>query len=376
MEPASTVSDQGWFSRARVLTLALGIATLLALYVCYLIIKPFIPPLAFALAFAVATYKPHRWLLRRVKNDSLAAALALLLVAIVIIAPLTLLLTYLIQQILENLRELQGGVVWTQWREAIYSKPVLGNALRWVEATFDLPAQLANVAKNVAAQAGQLLAGSVNVLTQLVVMLFVLFFLYRDRDEALGLIRRLVPLSNEEANRMFSRLRDTILATVNGSLTVALAQSLLAGLMYTILGVPTAMLWGAATFIAALIPVFGTFMIWGPIAGYLILIGSWVKALVLIGWGMLAIGTIDNVLYPFLVGDRLRLHTVPTFFAILGGIGLFGPSGLILGPVTLAITIGLLEVWWSRTAEGGTAEGTTNLRGDQHAATRAQSDDL
>jgi len=166
---------------------------------------------------------------------------------------------------------------------------------------------------------------------------------------------------------MFSQIGDTILATVNGSLTVALVQSILAGVMYTILGVPASMLWGGATFIAALIPVFGTFMIWGPIAGYLILIGSWVKALVLVGWGMLAIGTIDNILYPYLVGDRLRLHTVPTFFAILGGIGLFGPAGLILGPVTLAITIGLLQVWWSRTAEGGTAEETMNFPEDRQS---------
>jgi len=367
MGTSSAQNDPGWFNRGRVLTLALGIATLLALYVCYLMIDPFIPPLAFALAFAVATNKPHQWLRRRVKNNSLAAALTLLLVALTIIAPLVLLGTYLVQQILANLDELQDPSVWTHWREAIYSKPVLGNALRWVESTFDIPGQLAGIAKNVASRAGQLLAGSVNVLTQLVVMLFVLFFLYRDRDQALRAIRRLVPLSDEEANRMFSQIGDTILATVNGSLTVALVQSILAGVMYTILGVPASMLWGGATFIAALIPVFGTFMIWGPIAGYLILIGSWVKALVLVGWGMLAIGTIDNILYPYLVGDRLRLHTVPTFFAILGGIGLFGPAGLILGPVTLAITIGLLQVWWSRTAEGGTAEETMNFPEDRQS---------
>ena len=126
--------------------------------------------------------------------------------------------------------------------------------------------------------------------------------------------------------------------------------------MYTILGVPAAVLWSVATFLMALVPVFGTFLVWGPIAAYLALIGSWVKALVLIGWGLTAIGTIDNILYPYLVGDRLRLHTVPTFFALVGGIGLFGPAGLILGPMVLAITIGLLQVWWSRTEDGRTAE--------------------
>jgi predicted PurR-regulated permease PerM len=120
--------------------------------------------------------------------------------------------------------------------------------------------------------------------------------------------------------------------------------------MYTVLGVPGAVVWASATFIVALVPVFGTVLVWGPISLYLLVSGSWVKALILIGWGMLAVGTIDNVLYPYLVGGRLRLHTIPTFFAIVGGVGTFGPAGLIIGPVALAITIGLLNVWRWRTS--------------------------
>jgi predicted PurR-regulated permease PerM len=97
-------------------------------------------------------------------------------------------------------------------------------------------------------------------------------------------------------------------------------------------------------------------MVWAPVALYLAVSGSWIKALILVGWGMLAVGTIDNVLYPYLVGGRLRLHTLVTFFAIVGGIGVFGPAGLILGPVALAVTIALLDIWWWRTAGGRTAE--------------------
>jgi predicted PurR-regulated permease PerM len=115
-------------------------------------------------------------------------------------------------------------------------------------------------------------------------------------------------------------------------------------------------LWAAATFFAALVPVFGTALIWGPVTLYLLLIGSWGKALILLAWGCVAIAMIDNFLYPFLVGGKLRLHTVPTFFSIVGGVALFGASGLILGPMTLAITIGLIDVWWHRTTEGQSAE--------------------
>ncbi|MEO8028195.1 MAG: AI-2E family transporter, partial [Bryobacteraceae bacterium] len=344
-------TDSAWLNRERIVTFSLVAATLLALYICYLIVQPFIPTLTVALALAVSTHKPYQWLLHRLRNANWAAGVAVLLAACVLIIPLALLITYMTQEIRVSLRDLQGGSTWNEWRAGLYDKPLLGDLLRWADANLDLESQLTALAQNLAGQAGGLLRGSVSVLTQLVMTLFVLFFLYRDGRGALRTVRGLVPLSDREASRMFTRIANTILATVNGSITVALVQALIAGVMYTLLGIPAALLWSAATFVMALIPMFGTFLIWGPIAVYLALTGSWIKALILIGWGVLAISTIDNILYPYLVGDRLRLHTVPTFFAILGGIELFGPAGLILGPMTLAITLGLLEVWRSRTAD-------------------------
>jgi predicted PurR-regulated permease PerM len=139
---------------------------------------------------------------------------------------------------------------------------------------------------------------------------------------------------------------------VNGSLLVGLVQAIMAGIMYVALGVPAAVIWAAITFLAALVPMFGTALVWAPIALYLALTGSMIKAAILVGWAALAVGTIDNLLYPYLVGDQMRVHTVPTFFSILGGISVFGGAGLILGPLTLAITLGLLDVWWWRTADG------------------------
>ena len=253
------------------------------------------------------------------------------------------------------MHELQSGDV-TDWRSVLHLPAAVGRALDWANSNFDLQSQLTELGKSLAGQAGKLVAGSVNLLTQLVIMLFVLFFLYRDRDRALDALRGMLPLSSEEVDRMFARIGDTILAIVNGSLTVAFAQALLAGVMYTALGVPASVIWASATFIVALIPMFGTFMVWGPVAVFLLVSGSWVKAVILTVWGMVAVGTIDNVLYPYLVGGRLRLHTIPTFFAILGGVGLFGAAGLILGPVALAVTLGLLDIWRWRTREGRSAE--------------------
>jgi predicted PurR-regulated permease PerM len=261
-----------------------------------------------------------------------------------------------VQESIESVNELKDGGSVAGWRATLERQPLLSALLDWAQTRLDVEAQLRSVGEALAGQASAFLQGSITVVTQLVIMLFVLFFLYRDHRLALGALRNFVPLSAAEANRMFTRVASTIRATVNGSLTVAFIQAILGGTMYVVLGVPGAVLWGAATFLAALVPVFGTVLVWGPIAVYLLLTGSWVKAVILVSWGMVAVGGIDNFLYPWLVGDKLRLHTVPTFFSILGGITAFGPAGLILGPLALAVTLGLLDIWWLRTVEGQSAE--------------------
>jgi predicted PurR-regulated permease PerM len=95
------------------------------------------------------------------------------------------------------------------------------------------------------------------------------------------------------------------------------------------------------------------------------LTGSVGKAIFLAVWGGLIVGSVDNLLYPYLVGDKLRMHTVPTFFSVIGGISLFGPAGLIMGPMVLAIAIALLDVWWDRTERGQAAESAVSETADE-----------
>jgi predicted PurR-regulated permease PerM len=344
------------FTRERLLTAVLALLTILALYACYRIAQPFIPPVAFALALAVATDTPFRWLRQRLGNDTAAAAVAVVLVALLIIGPLVSLTAHIVQLAVESIAELQGGGGFAGLQARVEQQPFIGPMVREFSERFRLEEQIGAIGRAVAERASGVLSGSVGVLTQLAFTLFILFFLYRDRWQALNSLRKLVPLSEREADRVFARIGSTIAATVNGSLTVALVQAVLAGIVYALLGVPGAVLWGAVTFITALIPVLGTFLVWAPIALYLALTGSVYKAIFLVIWGGVVVGSVDNVLYPYLVGDKLRMHTVPTLFAVLGGITLFGPAGLILGPMTVAITMALMDVWWLRTEHGQAAE--------------------
>jgi len=194
------------------------------LYVCYLIVQPFVPAITIAVAAAVATRRPQLWLRGRLHSRTAAAAVGVLLVAGLIVVPLSLLITYLVRQIVESIHELQAGGGLSEWRSIVHLPAPVSRALDWVQANLDLQSQLTEIGQSLASQAGNVLAGSVNLLTQLVIMLFVLFFLYRDRESALHALRHLVPLSDREAYDIGARIENTILAIVNGSLTVALVS--------------------------------------------------------------------------------------------------------------------------------------------------------
>lgn len=161
-----------------------------------------------------------------------------------------------------------------------------------------------------------------------------------------------MPLSAEETDKVFGRVDDSVQATIFGTVVVALVQGTLGGLMFWWLGLPAPLLWGSVMALLAIVPIFGAFIVWIPAAVFLALEGSWDKALILTAWGGIVIALVDNLLYPILVKDRLRLHTVPVFIALVGGIAVFGAAGIVLGPVTLAVAVALVEIWRRRFAHG------------------------
>lgn len=160
-------------------------------------------------------------------------------------------------------------------------------------------------------------------------------------------VRSLLPLSQSETDRLFARVADTVYATFYGTFAISLVQGLLGGLMFWWLGLPAPLLWGVVMFLLSLVPVLGA-----PVALYLAANGGWGKALALTAWGLVVIGSVDNLLYPVLVGDRVRMHSLLVFLSVLGGLLLFGAVGLLLGPLVVVITTLLIEVWRTRLPEG------------------------
>lgn len=356
MQAAHTGGNGGWFTRERILVLALAAITVFFFYLCYLLVVPFIPALTWALAIAVVAYPVHEWMQRRLKNRSLVAALAVVIVTVTILAPAVFVVHQVTNDAAESARNVKTFLSEGRWREVVERNALLASAAEWLDRQVDIKEQVERASEGLVGGAKKVISGSIALVTGLLITLFLLFYFFRDTEAILGSLRRGFPLSPRENEKLFTNVRDTIYAIVYGTLLLALIQGALGGLMFWLLGLPSPLLWGAVMALLAVLPLLGAAIVWIPAAIYLLVEGSWEKALILTAWGGIVVALIDNLLYPLIVKNRLRLHTVPVFMAVIGGLMVFGTAGIVLGPVALAMSVVLADVWRRRMAESAAVE--------------------
>jgi predicted PurR-regulated permease PerM len=321
------------------------VITALALYLTYLVARPFVGALTWGLAFAVVSFPIQRWLEGRTGRPALSAALTVIIVGCLLLGPAVFVADRMVRQAVVAIQMIdRDGPQY--WQQIVARAPRLAEWAAWIGARVDLQDGL----REIAGRIPNLLKGSVGLLAELLVGLFCLFFFLRDRGSLLASLRTLLPLSQAEVDVMFGRIWDTIHASIFGRLMVAFAQGAVGGLMFWILGLPAPLVWTLVMTFLALLPSLGPFLVWVPAAMWLALVGRWGAAIVMTLWGLLVVSLIDNALYPFLVGARMQMHPMTVFVSVIGGLALFGPSGLVLGPVLFAVTGALLDVWRDRSA--------------------------
>ncbi len=331
--------------------ITLFLLTLAIVGLCLLILFPFLSGIIGAIVLAVITQRPYIWLTHKIKNRNISAGVAVILVILSVIVPSFFVVQDLVQGTSTVVIFLRSDVPQRTITGLLVRYPTIAADIQAVSSTIDIQ----NTVRSIAALLGGVLAGflgySFGAITQLVIMLFILFFLYRDQELAISFARSLLPLSEDENNELLENIRSTIEATALGRLVIAAIQAVLAGIAFWLLGIPNTMLWTVVTGIFAVLPAVGTSFVWIPIAIYLGFSGYWGKAALLTAWGTFVVSSIDNFLYPVLVGSKLRQHTVGILLAILGGVVIFGLPGVILGPLAFTIASTLLDFWRRRNSE-------------------------
>jgi predicted PurR-regulated permease PerM len=279
----------------------------------------------------------RRRLLRKLHPT--AIAVIMLSLVVVVVALFVYLVSHrLIQEAFgaqELFQRMMRSEVWQHW---------MGSAWTWVQSQIDLGSIAQDIVKTLAPAFGKSAVG----LSRIFLSLLFFFFFVRDQETIIETFRKLLPLTQSETDYVFARATATVQATVVGRIGIAALQGLLGGVAFVLTGIPEPLFWSIVMAALSILPVVGAFVVWIPAALILVSSGQWWRALFILAWGIAVIHPVDNILYPILVGPRVRLHPMVLLIAFLGGVIVFGPPGLILGPLIVTVTMVLAEIWQAR----------------------------
>lgn len=331
--------------------LASGVA--LAFYLCWLMLQPFVKVLLWGLVLTSSFAPVHRKIHERVRQPDLAALLACFTVTLVIGVPTGLIGFALFHELTPAFNTLQALIAGL----LDPNSPVIGRLAAWLaehgvdiesvkhQAIEQAQAALGDLTSNTIGYVRGILGGILGIVIQIFFIFFTMYYLFRDGHKLNVALAAALPLRGRTTNQIFARIREVISASVYGVFVIAILQGTLGGLAFWVIGLPSAVVWGLVMTFMSLIPLAGAFVVWIPAALYLAITGSWGAAIGLTLWGSIVIGLVDNFLRPKLVGEKAKLHELFIFFAVLGGLQVFGIIGLFLGPVILAITLALFDAF-------------------------------
>ncbi|MDB5715800.1 MAG: putative permease [Sphingomonadales bacterium] len=342
---------------AMVIVVSLGFA---------IILWPFFGAVLWALVATILFEPLNRRLLARMPaRRNLASAITLVAVVGLVVVPAMILGALLLQEASGLYVRLQSGQIDfpAYFASAQSALPHWVNKLLERVGLTDFQAAQQKIGAGIANSIETLTARAVNIgqsafgfLIALSVMLYLTFFFMRDATELSALVDRAVPLRAEQRQALAARFIAVVRATIQGSLIVAILQGAIGGVLFWLLGVQGAVLWGVAMAFFSLLPAIGTGLVWVPVAAYLLLTGSIWQGAVLVFCGLFVIGMVDNVLRPILVGRTTRIPDYIVLISTLGGIEVFGFNGFVIGPVIAALFISVWEIFTaSRMAESPVA---------------------
>ena len=331
---------------------------IIAFYLFYRILSPFLSTLAWAAILTIIFYPLFKIINRLFRDRRAWAALAMTIaVTIAIIIPAGFLLNLFAKELLDIyqyseqvikegrhitfLQELKQIGIFQQLTE------VLNRYFDLSQIDFEqfLLDNLQKLNMYVASQAPRFIKGLSAIILKFFLMTVTLFFFFKDGEEVLQKIKTLIPLTAKERDNILKKVVEMIQATIYGGLVVAVVQGGFGTLGFLIVGLPAAVFWGAVMALLSFMHIVGPFMVWVPAVIYLIFQGAYAKAVILGIWGSTLVSLSDNFLRPIIISGRTQIHPLLIFFSILGGLYVFGLVGFIAGPLVVTICLAFIDIY-------------------------------
>ena len=332
--------------------------TFLSIYLLYQVLSPFLSSIIWAILLAMVFYPVFQKLRRLLKMTAVLSAIVMtLLVFIVIVLPFSFLMASLASEAIDTYHRV-GEMIKTGQVQAYFESLKEISLLKWILVKLGqrldfsqmdpLPLLLKNlnqISTLIFNQTTVLLKGFSTFIAGFFFTLLSLYYLFKDGSQLFERLKEIVPLPSKERDLLIQRFKDMIHATIYGGILIAIIQGLLGGLSFWVLGLPSPIFWGAAMALLSFIPIGGTALIWAPAGVILLIGGSILKGLILLAVGVLVISMVDNLLRPFLISAKTKIHPLLLFFAVLGGIQAFGLIGLVAGPLIATLFLTMVEIY-------------------------------
>ncbi|MDD2091117.1 AI-2E family transporter [Pseudomonas guariconensis] len=338
----------------KALTVLLALVTIAFLW----ILLPFYGAVFWAVILAILFSPLQRDLMLRLGGRrNLAAALTLLVCLLIAILPVIIIGTLLVQEGASLYQRIEKGELDIAGHLEGFKSLLpafVQNALERL-GMGDLEGLRDKITKW-ATQGSQFLAGQAfsfgqgtfDFLVSFGIMLYLLFFFLREGGELARKVRLAVPLPEQQKRRLQLKFSRVVRATVKGNLLVAITQGALGGLIFWVLGIPSALVWGVLMAFLSLLPAVGAGIVWAPVAVYFLATGAILPGVVLIAFGVLVIGLVDNLLRPILVGKDTKMPDYLILISTLGGLAVFGLNGFVIGPLIAALFMSSWAIFTSR----------------------------
>lgn len=330
-----------------------------ALILGFMVMQPFLNTIALSIIFAIVLHPIFLQIKKRIApNGGLAALATLIIGSLLVIIPLGLVGTLVVSEATSAYNNLISGATRTSAEQVATSvgawlEPHIPGASVYAHTiSSELNLYVTQSLKWLVSRSGDAFTSILGLLLRLLIFLMALYYFLKEGPALEKLLITKSPLRDEDASFIFKQLSRTVSSVVKGSLTIACIQGVLAGIGFLIFGVPNAALWGVSTAVAALIPGVGTSLVLVPAVIYLFATGSLAHAVGLLLWGSLLVGLIDNFLAPRLMGRGAQLHPLVILLSVLGGVVLYGPVGIFLGPLTVSFLFAVYTVYTRQVAEG------------------------
>ena len=310
-----------------------------------LLMKPFFGPIFWAIAIALIFHPFQMFLVRRLGDrPNVNALITLTVCMLIVVIPVLVLVTSLAAEGLGIYQQIQDGEIKPgEYIDQVnQSFPAIQSLLAQFDVSFsEIRDRVVSVfvggSQFLAKQALGIGQNTFQFFLGLGLMVYLAFFLLRDGRKLIELLIRALPLGDERERLLFAKFAEVTRATVKGNLLIAIIQGALGGIIFWILGIGGALLWGVVMAIFSLLPAVGAALVWVPAAIYLAAVGDVFESIVLTIFGVVVIGLADNVLRPILVGRDTKLPDYIVLLSTLGGLAMFGINGFVMGPLVAAL---------------------------------------